>query len=159
MSINYAKIRLPPLDKNTAVVINISSTFLPRVRCKACGEGPDFYFTTMMPFKWEDIKYFLRFSEISKKWIKQSMSDWYVKYEPRYFNQLSDFSFLMEARSYNPMLHKLRGINLSYMNNVREGLGCPCGQTLWYFNNKWAKSLPEITNRKGRYSYPQKFVY
>jgi hypothetical protein len=53
----------------------------------------------------------------------------------------------------------VKGTPLNPRENVTEYVGCNCGATVWSFNDKSAKNRPEITNRKGRYKYPQKFAY
>ena len=145
--------------KQEVVRINISSTFLQRARCKECGKGPNFYYASMPPFKWKDIKHFVIYSKFSKRWVKRMVSDWYRDFSPRYFHNLGDFSFALEAKSYNPALHNshIRHEQLA-RDNVIEYVGCDCGATVWAFNDKSIKNRPEITNRKGRYKYPQKFV-
>jgi hypothetical protein len=145
--------------KQEVVRINISSTFLPRARCKSCGKGPDFYYASMRPFKWKDVKYFRMYSHLSKKWIKRMVSNWYQEFQPRYFNKLGDFSFALEVKDYNPVLSKVRGADMPERDNVIEYVGCECGATVWAFNDKSSRTRPEIMNRKGRYKYPQKFVY
>lgn len=145
--------------KQEVVRINISSTFLTRARCKDCGKGPDFYYASMQPFKWKEIKHFLIYSKFSKRWVKRMVSNWYQEFSPRYFHDLGDFSFALEAKGFNPALHKSRGIDVLDRDNVVEYVGCECGATVWAFNEKSTKRRPEITNRKGRYKYPQKFAF
>jgi hypothetical protein len=146
-------------SKQEVVRINISSTFLPRAICKECGKGPDYYYASMQPFKWKEIKHFLIYSKFAKKWVKRMVSNWYQEFQPRYFHNLGDLSFAIEAKSYSPALHKSHGIEAMDRDNVVEYVGCECGATVWAFNDKSVKKRPEITNRKGRYKYPQKFVY
>jgi hypothetical protein len=145
--------------KQEVVRINISSSFMSRTLCKDCGKGPDYYYASMRPFRWREVKYFRVYSKISNKWVKRMVSDWYLQFQPRYFNKMGDFSFTLESRDYNPALFKTRGSDVSERDNVVEYVGCECGATVWAFNDKSTKKRPEITNRKGRYKYPQKFAY
>lgn len=148
-----------PMSKQEVIRINISSTFLPRVRCKECGEGPDYYYASMKPIVWKDIKHFVIYSKIAKKWVKRMVTNWYQEFQPRYFSKLGDFSFALDAKSFNAALHRVKGTPLNPRENVVEYVGCSCGSTVWSFNDKSIKNRPEITNRRGRYKYPQKFVY
>jgi len=145
--------------KQEVVRINISSTFLQRARCSECGKGPTFYYASMQPFKWKEIKHFLIYSKFSKRWVKRMVTNWYQDFSPRYFRKLGDFSFALEGKSYNPVLHNAHGANVKDRDNVIEYVGCDCGSTVWAFNDKSTKKRPEVINRKGRYKYPQKFVF
>jgi hypothetical protein len=147
------------MSKQEVIRINISSTFLAKARCKECGKGPDYYYASMQPFKWEKVKYFILYSKFSQKWVKRMASDWYQAFQPRYFRKLGDFSFALEGKSYDPILHRVKGANIRDKDNIVEYVGCSCGATVWSFNDKSTNKRPEITNRKGRYKYPQKFVY
>lgn len=147
---------LPP--KSEVVKINISESFMARARCKECGKGPDYYYGVMKPFMWKEVKYFLIFSEISKKWFARN-NNWFKEYQPRNFNKLGDFSRTLDEKSYNPIVHRSKGADISDRYNIVEYVGCGCGATVWAFNNISVQKRPEITNRKGRYKYPQKFSY
>jgi hypothetical protein len=148
-----------PMYKPEIIRINISSSFMSRARCKQCGDGPDFYYAMMKPHKWKNVRHFLVYSKAVKSWIQRMLSNWYLPYTPRYFHDLSDFTFRLESKSFDPSLYRVRGANISERDDVIEFLGCECGATVWAFNDKSTKNRPEITNRKGRYKYPQRFVY
>ena len=150
--------RMSPMYKPEIVRINISSTFMVKSRCKECGKGPDFYYTVLKPYKWQDTKYYKMFSLVTRRWIRRMLSSWYLDFQPRYFRTLEDFSFKVEDKSYLPATHRTRGANIKDRDNVVEFVGCTCGSTVWAFNDKSIKKRPEITNRKGRYKYPQRFV-
>jgi len=152
----YPTIRLPP--KTEVIKINISESFMTRARCKECGKGPDYYYATMKPFMWKEVKYFMIFSEFSKKWFSKN-SGWFKDFEPRYFTKAGDFSRRLEDKSYNPIVHRTKGADINDRYNVVEYIGCGCGATIWAFNNVSVQKRPEITSRKGRYKYPQKFSY
>lgn len=145
--------------KPEIIRINISSTFLIRARCKECGKGPDYYYAIMLPFKWKNIRNLLSVSKFARGWITRLVGTWYLNFDPRHFEKLGDFTFALEDKSYLPTFHRIRGAAMTERENMVEFLGCECGATVWAFNNKSTKNRPEITNRKGRYKYPQRFVY
>jgi len=146
-------------SKVEVIQVNISSSFMKRTFCPKCGKGPDYYYVIMDPFVWKDARFFVRVSKYYRKWIKRMAGSWYLEFSPKYFRQLSDFSFAIDGKSYVPLLHKTPFMNISERDNVTEILGCECSSTVWAFNDKKSKKRPEVTNRKGRYKYPQKFVY
>lgn len=145
--------------KQEVIRLNISSTFMVRTRCKNCGKGPDYYYAVGQPFKWVDVRSALVFSKKVKEWLVKIISNWYLSFTPRYFEKLGDFTFELEDKSYDPLFHRTRGGNCGIQNRVVEFVGCSCGQTVWAFNQKSVIKRPEVTNRKGRYKYPQRFVY
>ena len=145
--------------KTETIQVNISSSFMKRTLCPDCHKGPDYYYPVMNTFIWKEVKYYVFVSKYARKWIKRMNSNWYLEWKPRNFTKLGDFSFALDGKSYIPLAHKVRGTNISERDNVTEFLGCECGSTLWAFNQKSKSKRPEVTNRKGRYKYPQKFVY
>lgn len=147
---------LPP--RAQVIKINISETFMARARCKDCGKFPDYYYAVMKPFVWKEVKYFMIFSEYTKHWFAKN-SGWFKDYSPKYFTKMGDFSKRMTDKSYNPIAHRTRGADINDLFNSTEFVGCSCGSTVWAFNNVSVQKRPEITNRKGRYKYPQKFSY
>jgi predicted RNA-binding Zn-ribbon protein involved in translation (DUF1610 family) len=147
------------MHKTEVIQINISTSFMKRTLCPECGKGPDFYYPVMNPFIWKDAKYFVLVSKYARKWVKRMNSSWYVEYKPRHFTKLGDFTFTLEGKSYNPTAHRVRGADITERDNITEFVGCECGATIWAFNQKSRAKRPEVTNRKGRYKYPQKFVY
>lgn len=149
---------LPPTRGKGVIKVNISSSFMAKARCKECGKGPDYYYATLKPFMWKDVKHFLMFSSITKMWFAKK-ADWYKQFEPRHFTKVGDFTKKLEDKSYNPIVHRTKGADVSDRINIIEYVGCQCGATVWGFNNLSVQKRPEITNRKGRYKYPQKFVY
>lgn len=140
------------------VKINISESFMPRARCKECGKGPEFYYATYKPFIWKDIKYFFVYTDVAKKWFSGNNS-WFKGYAPKYFTKASDFSRKLPGKSYSPLTFRTKGSDISDRFNIVEYVSCKCGSTAWGFNNNSVQKRPEITNRKGRYKYPQKFSY
>ena len=145
--------------KPEVIRINISSSFMTRARCKNCGKGPDYYYAVGQPIKWVDAHDFVMFSRTLKSWITKIISSWYLAFSPRYFQKLGDFSIEIDDKSYSPLFHRTRGANVGRHKRMVEFIGCPCGATVWAFNEKSVVKRPEITNRKGRYKYPQRFVY
>lgn len=147
-----------PMYKPEIIRLNISSTFMVKARCKECGKGPDYYYSTPKPYRWKSARYALVFSEITRRWIQRMVNNWYLEYQPKHFHSIEEFSFKLEDKGYRPVLARTRGNNGRERENVIEFVGCSCGATVWAFNDKSSKNNPEITNRKGRYKYPQKFV-
>ncbi len=151
--------QLNPSYKIETIRVNISSSFMARARCKECGQGPSYYYNDRKYKLFHDIGKFLEASKLWKSWVKKFNYDWYLEMQPKYFSTLEDFRFRLEDRRYSPLLHRTRGSDVSRDENVIEMVSCDCGGTIWAFNNKSTKKRPEITNRKGRYGYPQKFEY
>ena len=152
--------KLDPMHRSEIVRINVSSTFLARTRCKGCGKIPDFYYYIRNPFHWVDPHTSIAVGKWRRHWIKSMSTSWYVGNDPRFSNKLGDFTFILEGRQYVPTAHRVRGLPEPDKNNVTEILTCSRCQTInWAFNQKSAKSRPEIMNRKGKYNYPRKFEY
>jgi len=145
--------------------VNISSTFLPRCRCKHCGGGPEFYYATGNRPTFKDAHIQIQLSGYYRKYIKRMCRDFYLWEEPSSFRDTHDFKFRLD-KQYSPILHRTVGAAQSipfesYMKrqNVTDVLCCICGDTTWVYNVKSSKGKPEIINRKGRYNYPSKFEY
>jgi len=92
-----------------------------------------------------------------KKWLKRMTQDWYLDVEPRYFQEITNFSHAVDYKGYNPKIHHTRGIDPR--NNIVEFISCWSGCTIWAFADKATKKRPEIANRKSRILHPQKFLY
>jgi hypothetical protein len=147
-----------PMFKTEVIRLKISNTFSVRARCKDCGKGPSYYYYTRKPFLYKNVRDYIRSSEWMRGYIKRMTSDWYLDATPRYFHGLEEFSFKIDDKSYLPAAHRIRGA-ASPKDNVTEIIGCVCGKTLWAFNQRSIQNRSEITNRKGRYSYPQRFEF
>jgi hypothetical protein len=84
--------------------------------------------------------------------------DFYLTSYPKYYRKVLDaFSFKLSLKSYACIQYRSRGLPKSNEDTVTEFLSCACGQTVWAFNAKSTKLKPEVTNRKGKYSYPGVF--
>jgi hypothetical protein len=138
-------------SKIEIIRVNISSSFLPRARCKKCGKGPSFYY-----FRRKSALLKSPLREATKRWLKRMTADWYLTESPKDFDHIEDFSFRLFDKSYRPVMHKTRGFSTG-KDHIVEALSCDCGHAVWLFNHKSVKNRPEIRNRKGRYGYPQKF--
>lgn len=147
-----------PMYKVEIVKINVSSTFMVRARCRECGGPPNYYFYVRKPYLYKDVRAQQTTSKWLRSWVKRMTSDWYLDSEPRHFHDIEEFSFVMDDKHYIPTLHRSRNTN-KYKEDVVEFVGCDCGQTVWAFNQKSTKNRPEVTNRKGRYNYPNRFEY
>jgi hypothetical protein len=142
--------------KPEIIRINISSTFLSRARCKNCGKNPSFYYYVRKPFLWKDISEQISTSKLFREWIERMSADWYLDSAPKYFHDIKEFSFSLDDKHYVPTLHRMRGVDST---NIVELVVCECGASTWAFADKSNRKRPEITNRKGRYKYPQRFKY
>lgn len=143
--------------KPTTITIRISSSFMSRARCKYCKGKPVAYFGMYKPNSWGDVTGYREFTG-DKFWIQRFCPSWYKHYQPREFDDIYEFSFRLQYKNYCPLLHRTRGAEVSSRNNIIDCLSCECGKTVWAFNQESTRRRPEITNRKGRYDYPQKFV-
>lgn len=135
--------------------INLSSTFVIKNKCTECNKHPDEYYWIQLPPYYYDVRSSQAVFDWIKKYIKRMVSSWYTKHEPRHFKTIRDFNFFWMEKSYKPSIHQ--HLNLEETDHVIEYLACPCGRTVWAFNQKDAEHRPEIKNRKARYSYPNKF--
>lgn len=154
--------RLDPMYKPEIIRINISLTFMAKTRCKFCMGPPDYYYARVKPYHFESVHQYKRYTMRNKRWIKRMCSSWYKEYQPRGFDDTYEFSFRLDCLQFRPAKNRVRGADLadwaSERDNVVECLGCECGRSIWAFNQKSTKNRPEITNRKGRYTYPQNFI-
>lgn len=137
------------------ILINLSVPFLQRAKCKFCGKGPTYYYCVRKR-NYLDVRKPLQFMEWVKRHHYRMCSNDYLFDDPKNCISLIYFSYEIPYKSYNPALHRVKGIP---RNNFREYVGCDCGKTTWGFYYKSAIDRPEIINRKSRNSYPQKFVY
>lgn len=140
------------------IKINISSSFMARCRCYTCGSAPTFYYTARKRFAWNNVRNYVNVSGRLRGYLKRMRSEYYLNDEPSNYRDIQEFSFLLNDKSYLPILHRVRG-NPSDRNNLTEFLSCECGDTTWAFNQKSTLRRSEIKNRKGRYKYPQHFEY
>lgn len=147
-----------PMYKIEIIKINISSPFMVRTRCVECGGAPNYYFYARKPYLYKEANQQVIGSKWMRGFVKRLTSDWYLDSEPRYFHDIEEFSFTLDDKGYLPNLHRSRG-GSKYKEDVIEFVGCDCGQTVWAFNQKSTKNRPEIVNRKGRYTYPNRFEY
>lgn len=150
--------RLDPMYKPEIIRINISMSFMARTRCKFCGGMPDYYYARVKPYNFETVQFYKRYTLRNKRWIRRMCNSWYKDYQPRMFDDTYEFSFRLDCLQFRPAINRTRGSEMLERDNAIECLGCECGRSIWAFNQKSVKKRPEITNRKGRYSYPQKFV-
>ncbi len=144
--------------KPYVVRVNLSSTFVVKNKCPYCNKSANEYFWVNLPPYYYDPKSSQELFNWIKNYIKRIIPSvsWYAKAQPRHFKSLKDFSVYWSEKSYKAALH--RNLNIELTDHVIEFLSCPCGRTLWAFNQKDAEERPEINNRKARYKYPQKFA-
>jgi hypothetical protein len=140
------------------ISISLSSSFMAKARCKKCGGHPTVYYAMFRPGVWSDVVGYRKFSPRSRRWVRRMCSSWYKEYSPKEFHDVFEFTFRLDYKNYNPLLHRTRGSDVIGRDNIIECLSCECGQTSWAFNQESVKRRLEIVNRKGKYAYPQRFV-
>ncbi|SRR5258708_7669090 len=143
------------INKKSYVHINLSTPFPVRTRCRYCGKGPEHYYASKTATKWFNPNRIKDASKHYQKHIKRMIFDYYLDSLPKDFCFISPFTHTVLYKSYNPALHKKRGI--PPVNDYVEFLCCNCGRTTWGFSQKSIGARHEITQRKARYSYPVKF--
>jgi hypothetical protein len=146
------------ISKPELIKINISTPFLVRTRCVECGSSPTYYLQLKKPFLFAEVQLYLIYSKFYRSYIQRMTENWYLYEKPKHFISIKEFSFILDDKHYVPKFFHTRGFPIGRENRV-EFLSCSCGATLWAFNQKSVKNRPEIVNRKGRYSYPNKFEY
>lgn len=138
------------------IKINLSSTFIVKNRCCfECGKTPIEYFWINLSPYYYDPRSAHHVFDLYKKYIKRMTGSWYVKQQPRLFKSIKNFNFYWLQKSYKVALHQ--HFNIEATVHVIEYLVCPCGRTIWAFNQKDTEERPEIKNRKARSTYPLKF--
>jgi len=139
--------------------INISSSFLARSRCKSCGKGPKYYFSVNKPYLYFLVNQRIFTSKAIRKWITNLVTNWYLSLQPKQFKNMKNFKIALNDKHFTPTLHRTRGSDVKDRDNIIDMISCDCGETTWAYNEKSVKNRPEITNRKGKYSFPQKFKF
>lgn len=134
-----------------SVKVNLSSTFLARAKCLKCDKAIDTYYVSYNAY-WNDPRTSNIIFDMMRKFIKKLNSSWYKYSDPKPINSIIDFNVYWE-KSFNPRSHSQRAIDPGL--NLTEFLSCPCGETVWAFTQKRSVCLPEIKNRKSRYTYPK----
>lgn len=144
-------------DKVKIIRVSISSAFMARARCKFCKGTPVYYYGCYKQHMFEQVQRYRLFTPRNWRWIKRMCSSWYKEYEPRTFDDTFEFTFRLDYKNYRPTLHRARGAECGQRENILECVCCECSRTVWVFNQESTKRRKEITNRKGKYAYPQKF--
>jgi hypothetical protein len=142
--------------KPKTIGISLSSSFMARARCKKCGGAPTIYYAMFKPHVWADISDYKKFRSRNRRWVYRMCSSWYKSYPPKEFHDVSEFTFRLEHKNYNPVLHRTRG-SVGGLSNTIECLSCICGQTSWAFNQDSVKHRLEIINRKAKSAYSQRW--
>ena len=144
--------------KPKTIGISLSSSFMARARCKFCTKPPSAYYACFKPNLWADATTYRRFSPRSTRWIRRMTSSWYKEFAPKEFHDIYEFTFRMDYKSYRPLLHRAVGADVSGRDNVIDCVSCECGRTIWAFNQTSNQKRLEVISRKGKYTYPQRFV-
>jgi hypothetical protein len=141
--------------KPQVIKINISSTFVIKNKCLECDKRPAAYYRrVMLPYGRtpRDDEWLIEFYQ---KHMRRMTRSWYLNRDPKTLTSLKEFSFTLNGKSFKPGSH--HKLDTGYTNRITDYLVCPCGKTMWAFNQTSGEDRPEIKNRKGRYSYPRKF--
>jgi len=142
--------------KPQIIEVNLSNSFTVRTRCVVCGKEPTIYYQNEKPYLFRDPRHPIKLFDLFKKWMKRMNQDWYMDMEPRYFTNLQSFSHPVDYKGFNPKGHNS---NANPKNNLTEFISCWSGCTIWAFNDKSNKDRKEISQRKCRYTHPQKYIY
>lgn len=141
--------------KPEVVRINLSTTFVVKNLCPECNKQPNEYYWVRLSPYYYDVRSGQELFNWLKNHIKRMSGTWYMGHQPRHFKSIKDFNFYWMEKSYKPALHQ--HFNIEATDHVIEYLICPCGKTVWAFNQKDGEERPEIKNRRARYKYPRKF--
>jgi hypothetical protein len=144
-------------DREETFKVKLSSPFLVRTRCKYCGSLPVDYFRMGGNRHFKDFRDFLNIFSWVPKHNKRLCSDFYLMDDPSSFYVMSNFSYSVPYKAYNPSIHHKRGIRPT--RDINECLVCECGRTYWVFKQQAVMKRPEIVNRKSNREFPQKFKY
>ena len=143
--------------KREVVKIKLSTPFVTRTRCKHCGETPSIYYYVYNSTLWATPDSIRRMFAILSKHVNRMGTSFYQQDDPKDYRGLSTFSQGTGFRKFSPRLRQTRGINTDF--DVTEYLMCPCGASMYAFNQKSIKRRPEIVNRKARKTYPNRFIF
>lgn len=137
------------------VSVNVSSSFLPRAKCKMCGQGPAFYYFKTKRIAIVDTSEFRK--QYSKKEKTRSSSRKFRGPTTDYsrWHKISDFSLKVSQDSYSTFAH--RAAKSVRPSKIEEFLSCECGSTVWGFERAQFNKRPESLNRRAKYNYPQRF--
>lgn len=137
--------------------VRLSSSFMIRTKCKHCQTGPTDYYIERAGIPWKEHNSVRNTFNIIKRFWNRLASDYYLGEQPSSFNNLSMFNHTPSYKGFRPRAHRNRGVHAKL--ECIERVCCACGLTNWAFYEKGATNRPEISQRKARYRYPQKFVY
>lgn len=144
-------------NKLEIIRINLSTPFLTRSRCKSCAGFPTIFFYIKNPTLWYSPRRRTDLFVKLTKHIKRMCNNYHIFFDPKYYSGVSNFGHTPNYKGYKPNLHRTRGT--SPVQNIVEFLMCNCGATSWAFTDKAAQNHPEITCRKARYKFPNKFEF
>jgi len=149
------------LGSNETVRVNCSLSFPARAICKECGSPPTFYYRQRKKIPKQDVRDAMQVS--LGKYIKPGhlLSSWYFEYDPdpKTMNQLSEFAFTLEGKSFKPARHQNRFGGVKAENFYIDLLECNCSATVWAFQQTGSQKRPEIVHRQARSAYPKKFSW
>lgn len=143
--------------KHEVIKVNLSTPFLTRARCKACGKHPTIYYYARNPVMWNNPRKVLEQFAFYIGYFKRACSDFYLDDSPASFTKANYFSYEVPFKGFNPKLHRTRGAHPVF--NYTEFVACECGESIWAFTDKSIRSRPEIVMRKAKYNFPQKFNF
>lgn len=137
------------------ILINVSSTFLPRARCKKCFSPPinssnTHFFVKEPSFGLSPNDHLSRIKYMQNI-TNRFCESYYLYYSPSAYISTSTFNYALRYKGYQSRLHK--NIGTSLHNELVEFLTCKCGRTTWSFKQKCIENKPEIKNRKGKIGY------
>lgn len=143
--------------KSETIRINLSTPFIVRSRCKFCGEFPSVYYLVRNSVMWHNPRKIQEQSSLYNSIVERLCANYYLKEDPKSFTSTNYFAYWVPYKNYRPRLHRTRGSN-PVLDTI-EFFTCDCGRTTWALSEKAVKNRPEISNRKARRKYPNKFEY
>lgn len=143
--------------KPQAVQVRVGPTFMARTICRHCGTGPRYCYYLMNPSVHHDPRVRLKISDSILGWEYEHLKTEYTKHsKTRNLTKISRSSFPLDYTRHRPTLS--RSTLKSGFANFVDIVNCTCMKTSWLFNQIGANGRPDITNRIGRYVYPQKLT-
>lgn len=140
------------------VKVALSTPILARTRCPFCNSLPNAYYVLSNgPLEISPRKIINIFARYKNDILTSFNSYNFVRYEPKYFVKMSDFSHKTFYKKFRPQLHSMLKFKYHQFSNVNEYLSCDCGRSHWAFTFKSIVGRPDLAMRKSSKFFSQKF--
>jgi hypothetical protein len=143
--------------KPEIVRVRLSSPFIARAKCKFCEGSPVLYYYVRNPTLWFNPRKVISEFEWVRKRVKKICWDNFNLRSPKDYRSITPFNHSPFYKGYRPRLHRTKGANP--IADLVEFVTCECMQTSWAFSAKAIENRPEITNRKSRHVFPNRFEF